>query len=41
MKSPIVLLSRSGEWKRSQGAKRFLTAGYRMAQFDLRTKINL
>ena len=36
MKSPIVPLSRSDEWKRSQGAKRDLTAGYPMAQFDLR-----
>ena len=36
MKSPIVLLSRYVERKRSQGAKRTLTAVYRMAQFGFR-----
>ena len=34
MKSPIVPLSRSDERKSSQGAKRDLTAGYKMARFD-------
>ena len=36
MKSPIASPSRSDERKSSQGAKRCLTSGYRMARFDLR-----